>query len=941
MSGIGRVGLAISRHELAGHPSEHVVDDGAGLTDVGVAGEATGLEALVGELLDQSLERHAVLKRHAGEGTDGVHESADGGTFLGHGDKQFARLAVVEETHRQVALVSGDVELVVHGHAGIGQAAADRVLGAFAQCTQFGLQLGDAAFERLDLLGRSGCVGLVAALVGALGVERLRALGSIAVDGHALQAHLPGVHVGAADVGRGGVVRHVHRLGDGSGDERLGGTHHAQVRLVVDAPLALERLEGAVEDRQVLRLEARGDDGAVFADHVFDGVVDFDVLLDGGDGAGRVTEALQGLGHGAVDDLEHAAAGQEFVLHQGDVGFHAGGVTVHEEGDGAGGGEHSDLSVAVAHFAAPCDGAVPGAAGFVLEVGELAAGLDAFDGVAVLLHHAQGAGHVVLGHRLGNASAGGVLVAGEGALDGRHLGALLVGMPGHDGREGTGQSTPLVGVVGQAITHDERTEVRVAQSQRAEHVGILGDHLGRIAGVVHQDLLGRDVDADRRLEALDVELPVRLLELHEVQRGEVAGRVVEEHVLGAGVGRMDRLGALASMPFLDGTVVLQTRIAANPGALGDLVEHSRGVLLLEGLTGHGGECPPLLAVDGRLHEGVRNTHREVLVLIHHRTVSLTVERAIVALLDEGPGLLLFLGLGGDELLHVAVGVADGVHLGGATGLAAGLHHVGHLVIDLEEAHRTRRTAAAGELLAAGTNRGQVSAGARAVLEEHGLRVGQFHDALHVVLDRLDEAGAGLRILVLGGGAAGHLGLAVPEPIAPVAALADLVLVVQPHIEPNRRIEGPILVDAQPGQLVVEHLAVFLAEVPVGHTPVRDGPGHPMDELLDRFLPLRLGRISVEVLGADHLGGQNRPVLRNFDPLLLEDGLARIIGDLRRAAIPFDLVEGLDLRVAEDPLEWQLAGGRGRLGGRASSLGLSVSLDSGLVLCRPAGGSRGR
>jgi hypothetical protein len=40
-----------------------------------------------------------------------------------------------------------------------------------------------------------------------------------------------------------------------------------------------------------------------------------------------------------------------------------------------------------------------------------------------------------------------------------------------------------------------------------------------------------------------------------------------------------------------------------------------------------------------------------------------------------------------------------------------------------------------------------------------------HDAFHVVIDRLDEAGAALRIFVLGARALGLAGLAIVEPIA--------------------------------------------------------------------------------------------------------------------------------------------------------------------------------
>ena len=61
-------------------------------------------------------------------------------------------------------------------------------------------------------------------------------------------------------------------------------------------------------------------------------------------------------------------------------------------------------------------------------------------------------------------------------------------------------------------------------------------------------------------------------------------------------------------------------------------------------------------------------------------------------------------LGVDELLDVAVPIAQGVHLGGAAGFAAGFDHVGHLVIDLEEGERAAGPAAAAQLLLAGADR---------------------------------------------------------------------------------------------------------------------------------------------------------------------------------------------------------------------------------------------
>ena len=64
-------------------------------------------------------------------------------------------------------------------------------------------------------------------------------------------------------------------------------------------------------------------------------------------------------------------------------------------------------------------------------------------------------------------------------------------------------------------------------------MAVLGDPLRRIAGVIDQDFLGDEEDPAGRLEPLDVERAVRLAELHQVDAGQVAGRVVEEHVLGA------------------------------------------------------------------------------------------------------------------------------------------------------------------------------------------------------------------------------------------------------------------------------------------------------------------------------------------------------------------------------------------------------------------------
>ena len=85
-----------------------------------------------------------------------------------------------------------------------------------------------------------GADDLVAAFVGLFGVQRLRTLRAVAINGHAFQAHLPRLHVSVADFLDGAFLRHVDGLGNRAADERLRGGHHLQVRQIMDAALAAD-----------------------------------------------------------------------------------------------------------------------------------------------------------------------------------------------------------------------------------------------------------------------------------------------------------------------------------------------------------------------------------------------------------------------------------------------------------------------------------------------------------------------------------------------------------------------------------------------------------------------------------------------------------------------------------------------------------------------------
>ena len=67
------------------------------------------------------------------------------------------------------------------------------------------------------------------------------------------------------------------------------------------------------------------------------------------------------------------------------------------------------------------------------------------------------------------------VIAGERAQLGGHFGRGGVGDAGHDGGERGADGAAGLAIVGDARRHQEPAEIGVAQAQRAEFVGELGD----------------------------------------------------------------------------------------------------------------------------------------------------------------------------------------------------------------------------------------------------------------------------------------------------------------------------------------------------------------------------------------------------------------------------------------------------------------------------------
>ena len=156
------------------------------------------------ELIHQILERHAVLQRIADRLRECIGEAGDRRAFLRHHEEDFARRAVFEEAHGDVALVARDIELVRERVTLVRQLAAHglrtrrglHVQGAHAQPPRVLRGQGlERAPHRPARHGRRGKID-EGRLEGAGRQERLLDLGGIAEHGGKVGIRIdPGDHL--------------------------------------------------------------------------------------------------------------------------------------------------------------------------------------------------------------------------------------------------------------------------------------------------------------------------------------------------------------------------------------------------------------------------------------------------------------------------------------------------------------------------------------------------------------------------------------------------------------------------------------------------------------------------------------------------------------------------------------------------------------------------
>ena len=503
-----------------------------------------------------------------------------------------------------------------------------------------------------------------------------------------------------------------------------------------------------------------------------------------------IAKRLQRGGHRLVDDLEIAAARQLLELDQREIGLDPGRVAIHHQTDRAGGRDHGRLRVAVAMRLAQGQRLVPGLAGqgdqrAVGTIGRVqghgrhvdALAGRAMGGGAVVADHAQ---HVVAVAR----------IAREGAQFGRHLGAGRIGHAGHHRRQGPAERAALIAVIAQPHVHQQTADIGIAQTKRAEIMAALRDLAAGELRHQHADLQrhgpqphGMDIGA--RVEALGRP------EGQQVHRGQVAGRVVQEHVFAARIAAADRPVLGAGMPGVDRVMELDAGIGAGPCGMADLVPKLAGRDGLGDLAvGAAHQLPGRILAHGA-QEGVGHADRIVRVLPRDAGIGLAVpvrvigreldaveallgvlqhavhvglgdhralgaaDRGLQGGVQRGVGLALARADGGKDrvqlaLVHLRAGdeaghllllddlpVDEGFdigvihvadhHLGRPPRGAARLDRARRAVADLQEAHQPRGLAATRQAFPLAAQRREVRARAAAIFEQARLADPEVHD----------------------------------------------------------------------------------------------------------------------------------------------------------------------------------------------------------------------
>ena len=167
-------------------------------------------------------------------------------------------------------------------------------------------------------------------------------------------------------------------------------------------------------------------------------------------------------------------------------------------------------------------------------------------------------------------------------------------MTGQEGGEGGRPGPTSVGVVGQALSHQQGPEIGITDTELTKATRVVPDLLRRVVRVADEDLLRGEHDLRRGPKTGDVKSTIFVEIGQKVETGQIAGRIIDVKVLAAGIAAVDAARVRRRVPLVDGRVELQAGVGALPCRLGDLVEEGPSRHGLHPVAGGDGAAAPML-----------------------------------------------------------------------------------------------------------------------------------------------------------------------------------------------------------------------------------------------------------------------------------------------------------------------------------------------------------
>ncbi len=220
-------------------------------------------------------------------------------------------------------------------------------------------------------------------------------------------------------------------------------------------------------------------------------------------------------------------------------------------------------------------------------------------------------------------------------------------------------------------------------------MAVLGNSLCRIPGIIHDDFLGENYDLHSVAKSGDIKLALVVQKLQEIKGSQIAGRVIEKHILAAGVRGIDPSTMRAGVPAIYRRVKLHPWIARDMSSLCNQAEYLPGLICLHHFSSGNGPNLPRPIIQNGLHKLVRNPNTVIGVLKEHRSISLTIERTVVPCVDQSPYLFFLIFFAINELNDIGMIDIEDYHLGSSSSLTSRFDDTSKGIVAFHEGYRTR------------------------------------------------------------------------------------------------------------------------------------------------------------------------------------------------------------------------------------------------------------